>query len=377
MKKLDVKIAVSHKKVLSESTGEEVYDFVDLGFVLCNIFLKYNYINITDTQLKNVEKIYDWVLENYPSENYYYISATESIQWQGFDKFYNFLIEYCNSRGIIDKFKIFENNLGLIPTDKFKYYNSFPGMLTWNNWECVQYTPLSERNIEKNFISLNRRYKRHRFELIKFINDENITDKFYYSFLGEDNNDPLKKTVDMENVNDGMVTSWELPSDLNIKCFCDVVTESSDDSILNIPRDSMFKDYFKRPYGRIHITEKLGKPLVIGQPFLLLGGPGYIEKLHELGFKTFDKWWDESYDSVWDYETRRDMVYDIIIEISKWDIEKCKRVMLEMEDILIHNHNNMQRLREKYKPFTLCAVKPIPLAYGSLENELIIKKEGE
>ena len=373
MNELDIKFATSYNRIISKSSGNEVYEFVDLGFVLCNIFLKYNYIDITDTQLKNIEKIYDWILENHPAENYYYISATESIQWNAFDKFYKFLINYCDSRGILHKLKIFENNLGLRPTDEFKYYNSFPGMLTWNKWEDVTYIPISERTIERNFISLNRRYKRHRYELVKFINDENITDKFYYSFLGEDANDSLRKTIDMENVNDGMVTSWELPSNLNIKCFCDVVTESSDNSILNINRDSMFKNYFDRPYDRIHLTEKVGKPLVLGQPFLLIGGPGYIKKLHELGFKTFDKWWDESYDSVWDYETRRDMIYDIILEISKWDIEKCKNVMLDMEDVLIHNHNNMQKLRKQYKPLVECKVIKIPNVYGTIESELIIK----
>ena len=34
----------------------------------------------------------------------------------------------------------------------------------------------------------------------------------------------------------------------------------------------------------------------MGLPFVMVNGHGSISKLKELGFKTFDKWWDESYD---------------------------------------------------------------------------------
>lgn len=43
-------------------------------------------------------------------------------------------------------------------------------------------------------------------------------------------------------------------------------------------------------------TDKVGKCLASGKPFVLLAGPDSLKNLKKLGFNTFDKWIDESYD---------------------------------------------------------------------------------
>jgi hypothetical protein len=47
---------------------------------------------------------------------------------------------------------------------------------------------------------------------------------------------------------------------------------------------------------RIHLTEKIFRPIACGHPFILAAGPGSLEYLRSYGFKTFDPWIDESYD---------------------------------------------------------------------------------
>jgi hypothetical protein len=45
-------------------------------------------------------------------------------------------------------------------------------------------------------------------------------------------------------------------------------------------------------------TEKIYKSLMLGHPFILFGGKHSLQKLRDLGFKTFGSVIDESYDDV-------------------------------------------------------------------------------
>jgi hypothetical protein len=50
------------------------------------------------------------------------------------------------------------------------------------------------------------------------------------------------------------------------------------------------------PFGDFWFTEKLAKPLATGKPFLLVSGPGTLERIKSMGFETFGSVIDESYD---------------------------------------------------------------------------------
>jgi len=50
------------------------------------------------------------------------------------------------------------------------------------------------------------------------------------------------------------------------------------------------------PFGDFWFTEKTAKPLATGKPFLLVSGPGSLERLKEMGIETFSSVIDESYD---------------------------------------------------------------------------------
>jgi hypothetical protein len=49
---------------------------------------------------------------------------------------------------------------------------------------------------------------------------------------------------------------------------------------------------------RIHLTEKILRPIACGHPFILAGGPGSLAFLKSYGFETFSPWIDESYDCI-------------------------------------------------------------------------------
>lgn len=61
-------------------------------------------------------------------------------------------------------------------------------------------------------------------------------------------------------------------------------------------------------YDKLHLTEKIFKPIVSKQPFMLLAAPGNLEYLRSYGFKTFEGIIDESYDTIQDHDARVDAV---------------------------------------------------------------------
>jgi hypothetical protein len=50
------------------------------------------------------------------------------------------------------------------------------------------------------------------------------------------------------------------------------------------------------PFGDFWFTEKTAKPLATGKPFLLVSGPGSLERLEDMGIETFGSVIDETYD---------------------------------------------------------------------------------
>jgi hypothetical protein len=45
-------------------------------------------------------------------------------------------------------------------------------------------------------------------------------------------------------------------------------------------------------------TEKTIRPIAAGKPFVIFGPVDFLKRLQELGFETYNKFWDESYDSL-------------------------------------------------------------------------------
>jgi hypothetical protein len=114
--------------------------------------------------------------------------------------------------------------------------------------------------------------------------------------------------------------SGKINIDAHCKTFCNVVTETQTTEDL------------------IFFSEKIIKPIFALQPFIIFGNRHSLKKLKEYGFKTFDKWWDESYDEL-KYQNRFERIVEILEDISMWDDDKVSKTLEEMETTLIHNFN--------------------------------------
>lgn len=136
------------------------------------------------------------------------------------------------------------------------------------------------------------------------------------------------------------------------------------------------KDHFLNSYINIvcetschsdytFITEKTLRPIINLQPFIVFGNPYTLIELKKLGFKTFDKWFDESYDLERNTNKRFELAYSEIKRLSEMDIDEIHELYYEMFDVLEHNFN---RLVSIYKNYEL----PVYLGNSIYENLKLI-----
>jgi hypothetical protein len=96
-----------------------------------------------------------------------------------------------------------------------------------------------------------------------------------------------------------------------------------------------------------NIGEKTLNPISVYRPFILMAAPHTLKLLQDLGFKTFDRWWDESYDSILDHNKRFEAIYYLVETILEKDISELTQILTEMSEVLEHNQKNMLQLNKK------------------------------
>jgi hypothetical protein len=213
--------------------------------------------------------------------------------------------------------------------------------------------------LEKHFLCFNNRPNLHRLWIFyEFINNEKLKNKSILSLSSQLEKDVfydiVKSTNNIElinffkNFNSTIGHSYDTKNwirdvqigntiniDAHLKTFVNVVTETSSAEKI------------------IFITEKTYKPIYMCQPFIIVGNAHSIKKLKELGYRTFDKWWDESYDDKIDLNVRLKSITKLLEEISTWDLHKCNSIREDMKEVLIHNYNKMLSNDEQYELYSL------------------------
>ena len=119
---------------------------------------------------------------------------------------------------------------------------------------------------------------------------------------------------------------YHFPTQETKSAFCTVVNECT----------------FAWPYA--HVSEKVLMPVKVHRPFLLVAPPYSLEYMKELGFKTFDKWFDESYDTETDHVKRMCKIMIEIDKVNDYTYNECRDMLNQMQDILKHNFDNLKHL---------------------------------
>ena len=203
----------------------------------------------------------------------------------------------------------------------------------------LSFNPVDDRNL---FLSYGKSSKKHRVDFCIGLLDNNLLERGKISlgslsdttFSYENKNDQ-QKFIELKNrtpiildvplgYTDNQVQEYNYDHKVVFEhytsTFISVVMETSVES------DTVF------------ISEKMYKPIVALHPFMVIGNPRYLESLKKLGFKTFDKWIDESYDSETDYKKRVSKILNELDKFSNKTIEELKLIRKEM--LLTCEHNS-------------------------------------
>jgi hypothetical protein len=93
-------------------------------------------------------------------------------------------------------------------------------------------------------------------------------------------------------------------------------------------------------YDKLHLTEKIFKPIVSKQPFMLLAAPGNLAYLKSYGFKTFNSVIDESYDRIQDNDLRTEAVVKQLHWYCNLTPGEKTDVIKQLEPIIQHNFDH-------------------------------------
>jgi len=78
--------------------------------------------------------------------------------------------------------------------------------------------------------------------------------------------------------------------------------------------------------NKIHLTEKILRPIACAHPFVLAAGPGALKYLRNYGFKTFGDFWDESYDNETDTVSRLEKIIDTMQQIQNLSPDDWQKI---------------------------------------------------
>jgi hypothetical protein len=88
---------------------------------------------------------------------------------------------------------------------------------------------------------------------------------------------------------------------------------------------------------KVHLTEKIFKPIVMYQPFILFGGPYSLKYLRSYGFKTFSELWNESYDCEENTDARFKKITDLISYLNNLNPMDYKKLIRRANKIAEFN----------------------------------------
>ena len=83
------------------------------------------------------------------------------------------------------------------------------------------------------------------------------------------------------------------------------------------------------------------------KPFVINGDKGTLKYLHSIGFKTFDKWWDESYDDSDTDWQRIQKITKIVKHICSLSEKQIMTMYKEMLPIIEHNFKTLKAFKNE------------------------------
>jgi hypothetical protein len=213
---------------------------------------------------------------------------------------------------------------------------------------------LSEK--QKVFLNLNRRVKSHRILFLLYSMRKNFLEKTHMSFstLHTTRESWIRDSHSLSNqfnlgfsVKELSKIYNQLPFVLDTDNFDRFPVEDEVFDTVNWYNQTYISVVSETNFDNniVHMTEKTIKPILFKQPFIVIGPANTLASLKQMGFQTFDKFWDESYDETEDSFERFSKIINTCTEISTWSEKKLQKFFRRSAEITEANFKIMQNLR--------------------------------
>ena len=250
-----------------------------------------------------------------------------------------------------------KNNLKLL----YYFFHGFAALDWYRGYYALNSNKLIVKEYKYDFITFNRIINNDRSYRIYFVSQLkaqgllsygqvsfNVTDNLFDDWRDEvtDPNSKLSANArqhiehHLTNISKLVIDHPELPGSASASILRTInrVDHYNDrlnvDAFWHVVTETVFY------YDKLHLTEKIFKPIVSKQPFMLLAAPGNLAYLKSYGFKTFDSVIDESYDSIQDYDLRTEAVVDQLHWYCNLTPGEKTDIIQQLESIIQHNFDH-------------------------------------
>jgi hypothetical protein len=94
-------------------------------------------------------------------------------------------------------------------------------------------------------------------------------------------------------------------------------------------------------------TEKTFRPILCETPFVMQGSTGFLKQLKKLGFKTFDRWWNEGYDADPPSYAIKEIT-KVIDYLASKSQDELQSMLSDMQDVLNYNRDLLLEMARKH-----------------------------
>lgn len=120
-------------------------------------------------------------------------------------------------------------------------------------------------------------------------------------------------------------------------------------NLASVYRDSFVDIITETRFGQptANFSEKVFQAIQYQKPFIVVGPPKTLEYIRSLGFKTFDGYWDESYDEYYHHGERLAKIFQLINTLADMPLTEQRQLYDDMYPVIQHNLNRFKEFIEQ------------------------------
>jgi hypothetical protein len=199
---------------------------------------------------------------------------------------------------------------------------------------------ICKKNVKKDFLIYQRAWtgsREYRLKFSEMLIDSNIHEQCLSRFNSLDDNNKHYQTHQYKN-NTFCIKRHDLELHFPVNntpslASADYVIEDYHQTRFEVVLETLFDDQ------RWQLTEKVFRPIVCEQPFILASTPGALSYLKSYGFKTFGDHIDESYDNITDPIERLHAILRTMKSILSLTLEEKELLSSRLQNITKFNKN--------------------------------------